>query len=228
MRRIRDLNDEINKLIREKGHWVRRIVELGGPDYSLTAQKVTDSEGKEMAGATGRGAGYRYFGAAKNLPGVKELFEKEGPRKLRRTRFDMHKAIDADYFGFRDEDDGILVKLESVAERAIRKRVRSPLPRTLPVTSPPASRCICTARSFENFRRGGAVFCIWCRAKQLVWQSACCLQSWFCSGVVYAHERGPRSVRAGPGRIYMVGCAQCLPCGALKCGGGADTRRVGG
>ena len=33
-RRIRDLNDEINKLIREKGHWERRIVELGGPDYS--------------------------------------------------------------------------------------------------------------------------------------------------------------------------------------------------
>ena len=32
--RIRDLNDEINKLIREKGHWEKRIVELGGPDYS--------------------------------------------------------------------------------------------------------------------------------------------------------------------------------------------------
>ena len=33
-RRIRDLNDEINKLIREKGHWEVRIVELGGPDYA--------------------------------------------------------------------------------------------------------------------------------------------------------------------------------------------------
>ena len=32
--RIRDLNDEINKLIREKGHWEVRIVELGGPDYA--------------------------------------------------------------------------------------------------------------------------------------------------------------------------------------------------
>lgn len=142
--RIRDLNDEINKLIREKGHWVKRIVELGGPDYSLTAQKVTDSEGKEMAGATGRGAGYRYFGAAKNLPGVKELFEKEGPRKLRRTRFDMHKAIDADYFGFRDEDDGILVKLEASAEKEIRKRVCS---RTVALTS-----MLCTG--VLSFRRG--------------------------------------------------------------------------
>jgi hypothetical protein len=39
--RIRDLNDEINKLIREKGHWERRIVELGGPDYAKTAPKIT-------------------------------------------------------------------------------------------------------------------------------------------------------------------------------------------
>lgn len=38
--RLRDLNDEINKLIREKGHWERRIVELGGPDYAKSAPKV--------------------------------------------------------------------------------------------------------------------------------------------------------------------------------------------
>ena len=99
-------------------------MELGGPDYSLTRQKVTDADGKEVSAASGKGAGYRYFGAAKNLPGVKELFEKTGPRKLRRTRFDMHKAVDADYYGFRDEDDGILVKVEAVAERKMKKRVR--------------------------------------------------------------------------------------------------------
>ena len=34
--RIRDLNDEINKLLREKRHWQDRIVELGGPDYSVS------------------------------------------------------------------------------------------------------------------------------------------------------------------------------------------------
>lgn len=81
-RRIRDLNDEINKLIREKSHWERRIVELGGPNYAKIAPKVTDSEGKLLAEASGRGAGYRYFGAAKQLPGVKELFEKDAPRKV--------------------------------------------------------------------------------------------------------------------------------------------------
>ena len=30
--RIRNLNDEINTLLREKGHWEARIRELGGPD----------------------------------------------------------------------------------------------------------------------------------------------------------------------------------------------------
>ncbi len=59
LRRIRDLNDEINKLIREKGHWEDRIVELGGPDYAKAAPKVQDSQGFEIQGATGKGAGYR-------------------------------------------------------------------------------------------------------------------------------------------------------------------------
>lgn len=31
--KIRDLNDSINKLIREKSHWEKRIVDLGGPNY---------------------------------------------------------------------------------------------------------------------------------------------------------------------------------------------------
>lgn len=31
--KIRDLNDEINKLLRVKYAWESRILELGGPDY---------------------------------------------------------------------------------------------------------------------------------------------------------------------------------------------------
>ena len=34
--RLRDLNDEINKLLREKRHWEDRIVELGGPNYAVS------------------------------------------------------------------------------------------------------------------------------------------------------------------------------------------------
>ncbi len=233
-RRIRDLNDEINKLIREKGHWERRIVELGGPDYAKSAPKVTDMQvgrahppactrlpaaaqalpphqpaclaghacgrprltglslglppsphhlcrgprhpclppppppmpqGNEIAEASGRGGGYRYFGAAKQLPGVKELFEKEAPRAVRRSRHQMcapgppraappppalrpaacagcaacarrladlgacacpacrYKGIDPDYYGFRDEEDGVLERVEAEAEKLMRAEV---------------------------------------------------------------------------------------------------------
>lgn len=37
---IRDLNDEINKLIREKYHWENRILELGGPNYKVCKENI--------------------------------------------------------------------------------------------------------------------------------------------------------------------------------------------
>ena len=40
--RIRDLNDEINKLLREKRHWEERIVELGGTDYIVSSNHEGD------------------------------------------------------------------------------------------------------------------------------------------------------------------------------------------
>jgi pre-mRNA-splicing factor ISY1 len=38
---------------------------------------------------------------------------------VRRTRHQMNKNIDADYYGFRDEEDGILLKEEEEAEKAL-------------------------------------------------------------------------------------------------------------
>uniref|UniRef100_A0A7M4FQX7 Pre-mRNA-splicing factor ISY1 homolog n=1 Tax=Crocodylus porosus TaxID=8502 RepID=A0A7M4FQX7_CROPO len=173
--RIRDLNDEINKLLREKGHWEVRIKELGGPDYAtlkiylplssapvqstkgftqvicsllivenakhkhliflivlsqnmkLDAEisnvyfyqrvgpKMLDHEGKEVPG----NRGYKYFGAAKDLPGVRELFEKEPLPPPRKTRAELMKAIDAEYYGYRDEDDGVLEPLEQEHEKEV-------------------------------------------------------------------------------------------------------------
>src|SRR6201992_4053945 len=77
---IRDLNDEINKLMKEKWGWERRIRELGGPNYMRGGGTVLDAEGREVPGG---GKGYRYFGRARELPGVKEMFERAAKRRVR-------------------------------------------------------------------------------------------------------------------------------------------------
>ncbi|XP_064399821.1 pre-mRNA-splicing factor ISY1 homolog [Halichondria panicea] len=118
--RIRDLNDEINKLIREKSHWQERIRELGGPDYFKVGPRMLDHEGKELPG----NRGYKYFGAARDLPGVRELFEQRYVKPPRKNRGELAKSVDADYYGYRDEEDGVIVPLEQEAERkAIAKNV---------------------------------------------------------------------------------------------------------
>ncbi|KAJ3213812.1 NineTeen Complex (NTC) component [Dinochytrium kinnereticum] len=126
---VRDLNDKINKQLREKRAWEYRIKELGGPDYRRS-NRLFDDNGKEVPGSQG----YRYFGRAKELPGVKELFEQEGFEKCNlggtnrhvvemeeksKTRSDMFRSVDADYYGYRDEDDGKLLAYErQIAEGA--------------------------------------------------------------------------------------------------------------
>jgi len=110
--RLRDLNDEINKDLREKGYWEEQIKNLGGPDHK--AQKNADVVmGAELASHTG----YKYFGAAKDLPGVRELFETEAvPEAPRKSRKQLFKNIQPDYYGWRDEEDGMLLLAEQQTE----------------------------------------------------------------------------------------------------------------
>ncbi|KAF7725949.1 NineTeen Complex (NTC) component [Apophysomyces ossiformis] len=110
---VRDLNDDINRLMREKYHWERRIRELGGADYSRAGPRMILTEGKEVPGTRG----YRYFGRAKDLPGVRELFEQEAPQPESRSRGEIYKNIDADYYGYRDEEDGALLEYEREHEK---------------------------------------------------------------------------------------------------------------
>lgn len=106
---VRDLNDKINKLMRDKRHWEYKIKELGGPDYRRSAPRMMGDDGKEIPGSHG----YRYFGRARDLPGVKELFQAPVPdSSALKSRGEMYKAVDADYYGYRDEDDGKLVAYE--------------------------------------------------------------------------------------------------------------------
>lgn len=122
---IRDLNDEINKLMREKWVWEKQIRQLGGPNYMRGGGAVTDDQGREIAGGGG-GKGYRYFGRARELPGVKEMFEaavqrtrdeKEGAKDGRQVNEMARKHVDASYYGWNtDEDDGTLLAYEAQKE----------------------------------------------------------------------------------------------------------------
>ncbi|GAB7356882.1 hypothetical protein MBLNU459_g7745t1 [Dothideomycetes sp. NU459] len=116
---IRDINDELNKLFKEKWQWEMRIRELGGPNYMRGGGRVVDDEGREIQGG---GKGYRYFGRARELPGVKEMFEaakvKPAEDKALETRSDLRQKVDAGYYGYNlDEEDGTLVAYEKLKEK---------------------------------------------------------------------------------------------------------------
>jgi pre-mRNA-splicing factor ISY1 len=40
-----------------------------------------------------------------------------------RSRFQLHKSITPDYYGFRDEEDGVLLAVEAEAEATIQAQV---------------------------------------------------------------------------------------------------------
>jgi len=54
-----------------------------------------DAQGREIPGF----GGYRYFGAAKDLPGVKEVYKRETPTAPERSSQQIRKVIDEEYFG---------------------------------------------------------------------------------------------------------------------------------
>eukprot|EP01128_Nolandella_sp_AFSM9_P001029 TRINITY_DN11140_c0_g1_i1.p1 TRINITY_DN11140_c0_g1~~TRINITY_DN11140_c0_g1_i1.p1 ORF type:complete len:282 (+),score=87.60 TRINITY_DN11140_c0_g1_i1:98-847(+) len=111
---VRDLNDQVNKLMRERWHWHRRIKELGGPEYP----NGPPVDSGNVIRAPG---GYWYFGVAKNLPGVKDLLVPEVAKKKKRNRHELHIGVDGDYYGFRDDEDGLLEKVEAIAEERLRE-----------------------------------------------------------------------------------------------------------
>jgi len=121
--RVRELNDRINKLIREKTHWQKRIKDLGGPDYfELSPEDEYSNSPYAPIKAPG---GYFYFGSAKKLPGVSELSkpEKTNPEDNKKTRYELYKGIDGDYYGLRDDDDGLLEKKEKEMEEKNRYKL---------------------------------------------------------------------------------------------------------
>ncbi|KAK9464172.1 Isy1-like splicing factor [Lipomyces oligophaga] len=110
---IRDLNDEINKMMREKYAWEARIRELGGPNYSR-AVRMFDDEGRELPSTRG----YKYFGRARELPGVKELLMPIKPDDSTQNQINSYNTdLNADYYGYRDEEDQNLLLHEEAVEK---------------------------------------------------------------------------------------------------------------
>jgi pre-mRNA-splicing factor ISY1 len=138
--RIRDMNEKINKLIREKRHWERRILELGGPNYrsqrsQQEASKAVDTDlGIDSSTIFDGGNGYYYFGAAKDLPEIKEHLTKAAMRKAtgtedatiaqKQSNFLKHLAevserITPSYYGYADRVNEELLAAEARKEQEL-------------------------------------------------------------------------------------------------------------
>ncbi|KAJ9639494.1 NineTeen Complex (NTC) component [Coniosporium tulheliwenetii] len=101
---IRDLNDEINKLMREKHMWEVQIRGLGG--RISRGGRVVDEEGREVPGVEG---GIELFEAAKP--------SQQAPTESQ-TRAQLSRNIDASYYGYNlDEEDGTLLEYEAQREK---------------------------------------------------------------------------------------------------------------
>ncbi|PUU81790.1 Isy1-like splicing family-domain-containing protein [Tuber borchii] len=75
--RIRHLNTDINKLMREKHMWEVQLRNLGGPYNISFCAKTCLEGGCEVPDSRG----YKYFDRARVLPGVKKLFYELKPSK---------------------------------------------------------------------------------------------------------------------------------------------------
>ncbi|ODA76473.1 hypothetical protein RJ55_07743 [Drechmeria coniospora] len=120
---IRDLNDEINKLMREKHMWEVQIRNLGGPNYMRGGGRVYDEQGREVPGG---GKGYKYFGRAKELPGVKELFEAARTKTDKKEEQQQKgqgtwRNANAAYYGYGpDQETEELLRYEAAKETEAR------------------------------------------------------------------------------------------------------------
>mmetsp|Transcript_18514 Transcript_18514/g.37086 ORF Transcript_18514/g.37086 Transcript_18514/m.37086 type:complete len:260 (-) Transcript_18514:31-810(-) len=123
---VREMNDGINKLLREKWHWNNRVKSLGGPDFNKLERAAATSAEDEEGGDTvlGTRKGYKYFGAARDLPGVREMFAKNAGKIMKRSRGDLWGCVDGEYYGIGSEDDGVLIAEEEKREGEYMEDVR--------------------------------------------------------------------------------------------------------
>lgn len=74
-----------------------------------------DTQGVELPGS----GGYKYFGAAKDLPGVRELFQREVPYEPKKTRAEIYSKITYEYYGLGEDP---FEEEEAEIEKVLRKQ----------------------------------------------------------------------------------------------------------
>ncbi|CCG25067.1 Isy1 pre-mRNA-splicing factor [Candida orthopsilosis Co 90-125] len=118
--RLRELNDALNQLFKEKRSWEYHIKNLGGNDYIHNV--------KDMINSGVNVAGWRYFGRAKGLPDVKKMIEeKKGQIEKQNggeSTKDLEKRLDDHYYG-KLKDSKHLLDYESKQSEQLLKRKES-------------------------------------------------------------------------------------------------------
>lgn len=117
---IREINDKINKLLRERYHWEKRIKVLGGVDYER--QRKLEKQINEDGVLEHKGR--FYFGTARNLPEVKELIENERIRKQQAHEQDeeeeskdiLNQRVNEEYYGDTNKNDEESIHEQKVEE----------------------------------------------------------------------------------------------------------------
>lgn len=122
--RIREMNDELNRLKGELHRWNLRIVALGGQNHER-GRRIYDKDGNLISS----GRDYLYFGAAKDLPGVKERISqpKQDVQPTRQDRLrSLDRHINPEYYNFNDvvrsSDNSSLLDEEMAAEKRVLER----------------------------------------------------------------------------------------------------------
>jgi len=105
--RIRELNDEINRLLKEKYTWEVQIKSLGGHSFPSSVNRK-----------------YKYFGAARELPQVRELLAAHAPKEsTKRKREEIMKNITYKYYeSLVSEEQDFLGLLDAEAREEVRLR----------------------------------------------------------------------------------------------------------
>ena len=111
MTRVRELNDQINKLLRVKFYWEKRIIELGGVDYIRASN------------SRNRGRKQIYFGVAKQLPEAqKNDSNNEIQYKPKVSLKTLNQRLTNDYYGIGHENQTMLSE-EAAIEKQMRARI---------------------------------------------------------------------------------------------------------